>query len=105
MGRVRFSGSYSSVEEEGGYSRYKVLKGEQVSLYAVANTGYQFTQWSDGESSNPYSFIAENDRTLSAAFEVQPLTPIETEFVTLNASSVNLDESLSGSLNLDPSIN
>ena len=49
--------------------------GSKVTLTAVPNNGYKFKQWSDGNTANPYSFLAEQDVTIEALFE--PATPIE----------------------------
>ena len=49
--------------------------GSKVSLTATPNNGYEFRQWSDGSTANPYSFLVEKDMTIEALFE--PTTPIE----------------------------
>ena len=49
--------------------------GSKVSLTATPNDGYEFKQWSDGSTANPYSFLVEKDVTIEALFE--PTTPIE----------------------------
>ena len=49
--------------------------GSKVSLTATPNNGYEFKQWSDGSTANPYSFLVEKDMTIEALFE--PTTPIE----------------------------
>ena len=42
--------------------------GTQVTLTATANKGYEFAQWSNGATYNPYLFIATADLTLEAQF-------------------------------------
>ncbi len=42
--------------------------GAQVTLVALANKGYEFTQWSNGVTNNPYQFTATEDLTLEAEF-------------------------------------
>lgn len=37
-------------------------------IYAQANTGYQFTSWSDGNTDNPRTLIMTQDKTLHANF-------------------------------------
>ena len=49
--------------------------GSKATLTATPNNGYEFKQWSDGSSANPYSFLVEKDMTIEALFE--PTTPIE----------------------------
>lgn len=43
---------------------------DNVTLTAVANYGYHFTQWSDGVKNNPRSFKITQDTVFSAEFEV-----------------------------------
>lgn len=49
--------------------------GSEVTLTATANEGYEFEQWSDGTTANPYSFLAEKNVTIEALFV--PTTPVE----------------------------
>ena len=42
--------------------------GDTVTLTAIPNKGYLFTQWSNGVTANPYSFVVEEDITLEAQF-------------------------------------
>ena len=51
------------------------LYGSEVLLMAMPNNGFEFKQWSDGNTANPYSFVAEKDVTMEALFD--PVTPIE----------------------------
>ena len=43
-------------------------EGTQVTLTATANDGYEFAQWSNGATDNPYIFTATQDITLEARF-------------------------------------
>ena len=43
-------------------------EGTQVTLTATANEGYEFAQWSNGVTDNPYIFSATQDITLEAKF-------------------------------------
>ena len=43
--------------------------GESVTLTAKPKAGYKFVKWSDGSTSNPYTFVATKDVTLTANFE------------------------------------
>ena len=49
--------------------------GTQVTLIATANSGYEFSQWSNGVTYNPYLFTATEDLTLEAQFI--PTTAVE----------------------------
>ena len=40
-----------------------------VNLYATPKNGYQFVQWSDGNTSNSHSFAITQDTTFTATFE------------------------------------
>lgn len=63
-----------TVEGAGNYS-----KGKEVSLTAVAESMYKFLEWKEnGEqvsASNPYTFIAENNRSLMAEFQDITILP------------------------------
>ena len=49
--------------------------GTQVTLTATANSGYEFSKWSNGVTYNPYLFTATEDLTLEAQFV--PATAVE----------------------------
>ena len=49
--------------------------GTQVTLTATANSGYEFAQWSNGVTYNPYLLTATEDLTLEAQFV--PTTAVE----------------------------
>ncbi len=49
--------------------------GTQVTLTAIANKGYEFAQWSNGVTDNPYLLTATEDLTLEAQFV--PTTAVE----------------------------
>jgi len=49
--------------------------GAQVTLTATANKGYEFAQWSNGVTDNPYLLTATEDLTLEAQFV--PATAVE----------------------------
>ena len=44
--------------------------GTQVTLTAIPNTGYHFTQWSDGNTANPRTIVADQDSTFAAEFAI-----------------------------------
>ena len=50
--------------------------GTTIELNAIANAGYEFSKWSDGETDNPRTVIAENDMSYTAQFkESSTVTP------------------------------
>ena len=73
--------------------------GETVTLRATANTGYTFTNWTEGNAvvstDAQYSFTATADRTLVANFEINTYTvtavadPTEGGTVTIDIPSQN----------------
>lgn len=44
--------------------------GTMVTLTAIPNTGYHFTQWSDGNTDNPRTIVADKDSTFAAEFAI-----------------------------------
>ena len=42
----------------------------EITITAVPNYGYHFTQWSDGETANPRTFILTQDTTFTAEFAI-----------------------------------
>jgi hypothetical protein len=62
MGRVVGAGTYNH--------------GETITIMAIANEGYNFTQWSDGDINDIRDIIITQDTTLTAEFKVAS-TPIE----------------------------
>ena len=68
--RSEGSGKVSVSPAEGGGS---YPKGTQVSLQAIPDDGWQFLRWEENgqavSSANPYQFLVEGDRQLTAVFE------------------------------------
>ena len=46
-------------------------KGSSVELKAIANAGFEFKQWSDGETANPRSVTVSKDISYTATFQAQ----------------------------------
>ena len=44
------------------------VEGDMVTLTATPDEGYHFVRWSDGNTTNPYTFVAEADVDLTAEF-------------------------------------
>ena len=56
---------HGEVSGAGTYNR-----GTMVTLTAIPNTGYHFTQWSDGNTDNPRTIVADKDSTFAAEFVI-----------------------------------
>ena len=61
---------------------WEVACGTEILITATPKLGFRFLQWSDGETTNPRSIIADSNLTLSAIFIAEtptntPLTPNE----------------------------
>ena len=61
-GMIAFTG-----DEDAENSR-NVNHGDPVSVTAMADENYKFQSWTDGETANPRTFMAESDATLQARF-------------------------------------
>lgn len=61
-GVIAFTG-----DEDAENSR-TVNHGDPVSVTAMADENYKFQSWTDGETANPRTFVAESDVTLQARF-------------------------------------
>lgn len=48
--------------------------GAEVTLTATPATGYEFVEWSDGETANPYTFTATKEVNLTATFQKKSYT-------------------------------
>ena len=59
-----------TVTEGGTYA-----EGTEITLTATPDEGYQFTQWSDGNTDNPRTLILTQDTSLVAYFEIIYLQP------------------------------
>ncbi|MBO4454243.1 MAG: starch-binding protein, partial [Paludibacteraceae bacterium] len=55
---------------------YYFKPGTQITLEAVADEGYRFLQWWDGNKAQPRTLTVQGDMTISATFEaISPATP------------------------------
>ena len=59
-----------TVTEGGTYA-----EGTEITLTATPDEGYQFTQWSDGNTDNPRTLVLTQDTSLAAHFEIIYLQP------------------------------
>ena len=63
--------------------------GTEVTIEAIADKGYHFVKWSDGNTENPRTIIVTEDIILSAEFELDE-TPVENvEIISANIYSSN----------------
>ena len=98
-GRISCSGDY--IDEEDGVRRFAV--GSTASLYAYANTGFRFVNWTeDGEEvSTSYSLrftVEEGERNLTANFIYDPSDlpePGEARFYRMLTLKANPEEAAS----------
>lgn len=72
-------GYIEGLENEGVYEA-----GDEVTLRAVANDGYEFVDWSNGSTDNPLTFVVKKDENLVANFR-----PVLASSITLNALPVH----------------
>ena len=63
--------SWGSVIGSGTYA-----KGTIISIEAIANTGYKFVSWQDGNTENPRTVTVKSDKTYIAAFASEGGDPI-----------------------------
>ena len=77
----------ANIEERGyieGLENEDVYEaGDEVTLRAIANEGYEFVDWSNGSKDNPLTFVVRKDETLVANFR-----PVLASTITLNALPV-----------------
>ncbi len=50
------------------------VSGSQITVTAVANYGYHFTMWNDGDTNNPRTLTVTSDTTLTAIFATNQYT-------------------------------
>ena len=60
--------------------------GTSIELNAIANSGYKFSRWSDGDTSNPRSLTVTKNITLTAQFVVDESQP---DFEVTDISKLN----------------
>jgi hypothetical protein len=80
--------SMGAVSGSGDYTKNSV-----VIIGAIANAGYSFTQWNDGNTTNPRTFTLTKDTNFTATFAV---LPPNTNHVTVSTNNINMG-SITGS--------
>ena len=78
---VAADSTLGSILGDGIYSR-----GDTATITAIANDDCEFTGWSDGSTSNPYSFVVTKDVKLTANFQKKTVVA-ETFTVSVAADS------------------
>ena len=69
---VNVSADKNGTVKGGGMYNY----GEEAIIEAIANKGYHFVKWSDGNTENPRTIVITEDLTLTAEFALDE-TPVE----------------------------
>lgn len=64
--------------------------GDSVEIKAVANDGYNFIRWSDGNDENPRSFVITQDTTFSAIFAMNVCKLELDADISLSSSSITM---------------
>lgn len=74
---VKYTLTTSSTNAAQGtaYGQGKYEEGTSVAIFAVANDGYHFTQWHDGNVENPRMVTVSNDAMFFANFAQDPVAP------------------------------
>lgn len=67
--------SSTNVSQGTAYGQGKYEEGTNVAIFAVANNGYHFTQWHDGNMDNPRMISVSADAMYFANFEQDPVAP------------------------------
>ena len=65
--------------------------GTQITLTAVPNSGYEFKQWSNGVTDNPYNFMVLEDLSLEAMFIPSAATALENTGIDTTPQKVLID--------------
>lgn len=66
-------------------------EGQTIQIVATANEGYEFVQWSDGNTDNPRTIVVKQDLTLTAEFKEIPSGFDNVEAETIKARKVMID--------------
>lgn len=80
------------VEDQDGYSNSerRFRAGDTLTLTAIPNDGYHFSQWSDGNTDNPRTITVTGDAEFVAEFEADGSTPGPTPGPTPGAPSFSV---------------
>ncbi|MBQ0016508.1 MAG: hypothetical protein KBT04_05950 [Bacteroidales bacterium] len=78
-----------------GTARY--VEGTEVTITATADSGYRFVRWSNGVTSNPYTFTVTSNISLVAIFATQPANPTTTKYTIYALANVATMGTVTGS--------
>lgn len=67
--------SSTNASQGSAYGQGKYEEGTNVAIFAVANDGYHFTQWHDGNTENPRTVTVSTDAMYFANFAQDPIAP------------------------------
>ena len=67
--------SSTNASQGAAYGQGKYEEGTNVAIFAVANDGYHFTQWHDGNTENPRTVTVSTDAMYFANFAQDPSAP------------------------------
>ncbi|UKK54284.1 leucine-rich repeat protein [Prevotella sp. E2-28] len=67
--------SSTNVTQGAAYGQGKYEEGTNVTIFAVANDGYHFSQWNDGNTENPRTVTISTDAMYFANFAQDPVAP------------------------------
>lgn len=67
--------SSTNASQGSAYGQGKYEEGTSVAIFAVANDGYHFTQWHDGNTENPRTVTVSTDAMYFANFAQDPIAP------------------------------
>jgi len=67
--------SSTNASQGSAYGQGKYEEGTSVAIFAVANDGYHFTQWHDGNTENPRTVTISTDAMYFANFAQDPIAP------------------------------
>lgn len=69
------------------YGQGKYEEGTNVAIFAVANDGYHFAQWHDGNTENPRTVTVSSDAMYFANFAQDPVAPTLYELTVMPANA------------------
>lgn len=96
------TGGTVSVNGISGNYSHSVASGTVLTIEGTGNTGYDFDQWSDGNTDNPRTVTVNSDITLTAAFEADL---INTYFYIENPNDSSVTLTITKNINTAPTVN
>lgn len=75
LAKYTLTTSSTNVNQGTAYGQGKYEEGTNVVIFAVANDGYHFSQWHDGNTENPRTVTVSADAMYYANFAQDPIVP------------------------------